>query len=182
MMTQENADITGVSLPRGFSVLSVTSWGADVLYRVYIQDSSVYFIPIGKQGVDGTFSFGILSLASIFLMHRQSKDKHEAKKNAVSFDGKTPEELLVNPGSFKLTRDQFADCPIEPPGLPRGLSDLHAFRWFFRTPKGKKFEMRIEQVSDAKSLLHELQTQLGEQLNVNVKWDSQYHKFGKSKK
>ncbi len=169
--------------PRPFSVQSVSSWGADVLYRVYIQSDLVYFIPVGKQGTDGTFSFGILSIATLFFMHRQTKAKEEAKRNATAADSQQPDELLqTREGSFKLEATQFADCRIEAPGAFRGLNDMHALRWFFRTPEGKKFEMRVEHVREAKSLLQSLESLLGEQLTVNVEWDTGYHKYKKRQK
>ncbi len=155
---------------------------SDIMYRIYIRGSDLYFINLG--GVSPvtravTAQFGILGVLVDLALKKLAQRKTQTMLQAV--EGQDPESLVrQNASSFKIYAPEIKDAAVEPASI-WAMHGKQAGRWNFEMRDGKKHRFEFVDVETMKSALELLSKSLFATLRVNVEWNDQKKKFEKKK-
>lgn len=164
---------------RAFNARLISTFGADRLYRVYLDRGELFFIRIGGQAgvaVGVAAQFGLLG-AMVLKAHKKRSDEKLAAR-ILDLDRQHPSaHLSGHKHNFHAATTAVRHSSLEP-AAAMGAHGEHFGRWRFQVQDGKEILLQLETLDDMRSAF-ELLPSLGAVHASNVVWDSGRQKFTK---
>jgi hypothetical protein len=152
-----------------FNARSVSTFGLDRLYRVYLRQGELFFIKIGGQGGAGAavaMQFGLLgALAQSWLSERSARS---LKQKLDQFDRLDPRSLLGrDKNNFRLVPAEVVESSLEPAAKLQ-MHGAHVGIWKLHLRNRTTYTLQFEEKGEMDRALAVLPTLLGKLLVVRV--------------
>lgn len=154
----------------------------DHMFRVYVQDSDLYFVDLGGLGDVGravTVHFGLIGYLIGAAMKKKAKQK--AEELLQRFEAQDLESLLrESKRSFKIYIPEISEAVIDPPTW-FAMHGKQTGRLNLKTRADTKYRFEFDNADSLRAALDALPGLLNGTLRLNGEWNELKKKFVKTK-
>jgi len=157
------------------------SKNTDHMFRVYVQDSDLYFVDLGGLGDLGrvTIHFGLIGMLIGAAIKKKAKQK--AEDLLQRFETQDLESLLrESKRSFKIYIPEISEAVIDPP-TRFAMHGKQAGRLNLKTRADNNYKFEFDNVDSLRAALDALPGLLNGTLRLNGEWNESKKKFEKKK-